>query len=165
MHKQFMKLIVGGTLAVVVALLVAGTASARIVYPASEHAQTSSYTSSLLGYPKGVVGAPGLGTADSTPLTNLLGYPRGVVGAPGLETAAQSTPVSQHAQKQTFASSYGDFPEVVRTMNLGNTTSATSNGFDWNDAGIGVGVAAGALSIVALLGIGIRRSKSTPATA
>ena len=164
MHKGFMKLIVGGTLAVVVALIVAGTASARIVYPTSEHAQKSSDTSSLLGYPKGVVGAPGLGTADSTPLTSLLGYPRGVVGAPGLETA-QSTPVLQHAQKLTSGSSYGSFPEVVRTMNLGKSTPATSSGFDWNDAGIGVGIAAGVLSIIAVLAIGIRRSGATPATA
>jgi hypothetical protein len=140
MHKGFMKLIVGGTLAVVVALIVAGTASARMVYPASEQAQTSGDTSSLVG------------------------YPRGVVGAPGLETA-QSTPVSQHAQKLTSGSSYGSFPEVVRTMNLGKSTPATSNGFDWNDAGIGVGIAAGVLSIIAVLAVGIRRSNATPATA
>jgi hypothetical protein len=164
MHKRLMKLIVGVTLGIVVGLVVAGTASARMVFPASEHAKISSYKSSLLGYPRGVVGAPGLGTADSTPLTSLLGYPRGVVGAPGLETA-QSTPPPQHAQKVKLVSSFDDFPEVTRTMSLTNATHSTSNGFDWNDAGIGVAIAAGALSIVALIGVGIRRSRVTPATA
>jgi hypothetical protein len=161
MHKRFTKLILGGTLAVVVALIVAGTASARIASPPSQQDSTTS----LLGYPKGVVGAPGLGTADSTPLTSLLGYPRGVVGAPGLETA--SLPVTLHVQK--FASSYGDFPEVVRTMSLGNVAHSTSTsnggGFDWSDAWIGVGVAIGVASIIGLLAFGIRRSKATPATA
>jgi hypothetical protein len=167
MHKGFMKLIVGGTLAVVVGLIVASTASARILIPSSqESSSTSSSTSSLLGYPRGVVGAPGLSTADSTPLTSLLGYPRGVVGAPGLETAP-ATPVTHQAQKQTFVSSYGDFPEVVRTMSLGNAahTTSSSGGFDWNDTGIGVGVAIGVASIIGLLAFGIRRSKATPATA
>src|SRR5437764_15267213 len=135
MHKRFLKLIVVGTLAVVTALIVSRAASARIFIPASNQQSTPDYTKSLLGYPKGVCGAPGLATAESSRspgLSYLLGYPRGVVGAPGLPTA-ESTPVTQHAQKQTFSSSYGDFPEVARTMSLGNAahTSTSSSSFDW----------------------------------
>jgi hypothetical protein len=137
-----MKLIVGGTLAVVVALIVAGTASARVLIPSQQQSTVrSNYTSRLLGYPKGVVGAPGLGTAASTP-------------------------VKQHAQRLTFVGSYSDFPELQRTMALSAASHTTSNnGFDWNDGGIGVGVAIGVASIIGLLAFGIRRSKAEPATA
>lgn len=140
MHKRFMKLIVGGTLAVVVTLIVAGTASARIpIPPPPSHEDVTSTTSNLLGYPRGVVGAPGLETGSSAPVTH---------------------------QAQKFASSYGDFPEVVRTMSLGTAAKTTSSsGFDWNDTGIGIGVAIAVVSIIGLAVFGIRRSKATPATA
>jgi hypothetical protein len=167
MNKRFTKLILGGTIAVVFALTVAGTASARIAIPPSQQGSqgTSSYTSSLLGYPKGVVGAPGFGTTESSQ-SYLLGYPRGIVGAPGLPTA-EPRPVTQHVQKQTFASSYGDFPEVVRTMGLGTAahTSTSSNSFDWDNVWIGAAIGIGVLCIAGLCAFGIRRSKATPATA
>lgn len=137
MHKRFMKLILGGTLAVVVTLIVVGTASAR-VYTSGQ----ASYTSSLLGYPSGVVGAPGLSTADSTP-------------AP------------QHVQKSQVTAGYSAFPEVVRTMNLGKAvhTTTSSSSFNWSDAGIGVGIGIGVLCAIGLFSVNMRRSKATPAAA
>ena len=137
MNKRFMKLILGGTLAVVVTLIVVGTASARIYSSGS-----ASSTSSLLGYPRGVVGAPGLPSVDSTP-------------AP------------QHVQKSQATAGYSAFPEVVRTMNLGNAahTSTSSSSFDWSNAGIGVGIGIGVLCAIGLFFVSIRRSKATPAAA
>lgn len=162
MHKGLTKLVIGGTLAVLVTLIVAGTASGR---PSVD----------LIGYPKGVVGAPAGWTGPSSAkpqhgqtslATTLVGYPRGVVGAPFLE-AASSGVAPEHLRNSQVAVGYGSFPEVARTMNLAQAshTSASQSGFDWNNAGLGVGIGIGVLSILGLCFVGMRRYRSTPATA
>ena len=44
-------------------------------------------------------------------------------------------------------------------------TTSSDSGFSWRNAGIAVGIGIGALCILGLFAVGIRRSKTTPATA
>jgi hypothetical protein len=151
MHKRFMKLIVVGILAVVVAAIFAGTASARVYIPGDKQQQVSTSASDSAAIAGGgTVSLPGHV------------YARGTQVAPAIGTP-ESGPAT--AQKSIVASSYGDFPEVVRTMNLGKVTPASSSSFSWSDASIGAGIGIGVLCILGLFTVAIRRSKVTPAHA
>jgi hypothetical protein len=158
MHKRFMKIILVGTLAVVVTSIVVGTASARVY-------NSGNSSVSLLCYPRGVVGAPGLDTATSTPTTQHVQKSLVTAGYSAFPEVTRTMTTTQHVQKSLVTTGYSAFPEVTRTMNLGNVTPATSSGFDWSNAGIGAGIGIGVASILALSSIAIRRSKATAAPA
>jgi hypothetical protein len=113
MNTRIMKLIVGGTLALLVTLIVTGTASARIY------------------------------------------------------VAGQPSPTAQHAQTSPVVVGYGDFPEVVRTMNLSTAahTATSGSSFEWSDAGVAAGIGIGVLCMFGLVTVGVRRGKATPAAA
>ena len=136
MHKWLMKLTVVATLALVVAAIVAGAASARIYLwgNAPQHQQVSTPATDSAA-------SRGGGTVS------LVGgvYPKGTQVAPALGTR-ESGPVAQHTQ----------------TLKV---PAASDSGFTWSDARIADGIGFGALCVLTMLAVGLRRSRVSTAHA
>ncbi len=166
MHTRSMKPILVGTLAVVVAAIVTGAASAALAQPVkkssppAQHVQQATAMPGLSDFPE-VVRTLNEANADKP------------LAMPGLSDFPEVVRSLNDAnvQKQLAMPGLSDFPEVARTLNGANAAShakvasESDSGFDWSSAGVGVGIALGALSGFALVAVGMKRRKAIAAPA
>lgn len=163
MRTRFMKPVLVGTLAVVASAIVAGPAFGRVFSPNTSQNQGSP--------PSQHVEIPGNGVfPDLQRLRSLLTPAERrqldavAATARSIDRQQGSTALSQVHQPGVTSGPAALPPEVMTTPH--KATASGSSGVNWNDAGVGIGIAlaiAGGLVILAI--VGIRRDKATPAPA
>src|SRR5262249_38907765 len=136
MHNRLRNLMLFGSLAALLAAIVAGGASARVLISGGPVAPATSHVEQTAALP-------------------------GYSDFPDVVRPMKDT----HAQKPLAAPGYSDFPEVVRTMKDTNAVATSVGGSDSDTSGLALGIGIGVGVAVVLAFFAVRRRRRRTASA